>query len=97
MNQKDLIIKNIVQIDNYTFEILWNDFTKTKHRLSSIQKVCPCAKCIESNDRIKLLNPNVKAKNIQSIGRYAIKIEFTSGCSAGIYDFELLHSNKEIE
>lgn len=92
-----LFIKNIQQINNHIFEITWSDLSTSKHRLSSLQKACPCAKCLQTEEQSKLLNPDVKAKFLKSIGRYAIKIEFTSGCSAGIYDFDLLYSNKEME
>jgi len=35
-------------------------------------------------------NKDVKAYRITSVGRYALRIEYTFGCSAGIYDYDLL-------
>lgn len=83
-------IKKIAQKDNYTFCIEWNDGVQADYRLSDIQKHCPCAACNEkppSNFYV-----DVRAKRIYSVGRYALKIEFTSGCSAGIYDFDFLRT-----
>lgn len=93
---KAIYLMNIKQKDNYTFTIDWSDGSKGEFRLSELQKKCPCANC---NDEItgrptldpSTIQPNVKAVNIKNIGRYALKIQFTSGCSSGIYDFNLLH------
>lgn len=90
-----LAIKKIKQIDNYHFEIEWSDGIKASYRLSNLQNCCPCASCVdEMTLERKASTPpadkNVRAKTIQSIGRYAIKIDFTSGCSSGIYSYQLL-------
>ena len=34
----------------------------------------------------------VEALQIVNVGRYALKIDFTKGCSRGIYPFSLLRS-----
>ena len=38
------------------------------------------------------VDENVGAKSVTAVGRYAIKIQFTSGCSTGLYEFEMLRS-----
>ena len=35
-----------------------------------------------------------QAKTVQSVGRYALKVDFTTGCSHGIYDYELIRKIK---
>lgn len=80
-------IKKIFQEDNFTFVVEWNEGLKTPYRLSSLQKNCPCAGC--ANQCAKAID-DVRAKRIISVGRYALQIEFTSGCSNGIWDFDFL-------
>jgi DUF971 family protein len=89
-----LLIHQIQQQDNHHFFIKWNDGSTGTYRLSALQERCPCAQC--SPERAKLSehrrgNPDVRAVKIVNVGRYALRIQFTSGCSAGIYDFEMLY------
>ena len=96
-----LAIKQIKQIDNHHFQIDWNDDTTATYHLDKLQKNCPCAGCVDESTNIRkplatemsLIAEEVRAKSIKSVGRYALKIQFTSGCSAGIYDFEFLRNH----
>lgn len=90
MSSSAHFIKKIVQKDNHTFTIEWSDGKIADYRLNQLQQICPCAKCKEFS--LKDLQENVRCKNIQSVGRYALRIEFTSGCSSGIYDFDFLRN-----
>lgn len=59
-----------------------------EHFLSSVdlQSNCPCASCLGQGKS----DSNVGIIQLQKMGRYAVKFHFTSGCSQGIYSFELL-------
>lgn len=90
-----LLVREIKQKDNHTFSILWSDGKDQDFRLSDVQKQCPCASCIDETTGKRLLNPttvhdHVKALYVRSVGRYALQIQFTSGCSTGIYSFQML-------
>lgn len=95
MNDQTILIKRLQQKDNYTFTIEWSDGQVNDYRLSTLQQHCPCANCSDEatgkrrND-VKNLSENVRAQRIVSVGRYALRIYFTSGCSKGIFDFNLL-------
>lgn len=95
MNDQSISIRGLQQKDNYTFTIEWSDGQIYHYRLSTLQKYCPCANCTDEvtgkrrNDA-KNLNDDVRAQRIVSVGRYALRIYFTSGCSKGIFDFNLL-------
>ncbi len=84
------LVRDIKQEDNFTFAIEWSDGKTCHYRLSDLQKCCPCASCHEIKD--KIINRDVQAKRIVTIGRYALRIEFTSGCSSGIYGYDMLRS-----
>lgn len=93
---KVFLVKRIEQIDNHQFQIIWNDGIVGTYRLSDLQKKCPCANCTDewTGQRIvpeSSVRDDVRAVKVQSVGRYALKIQFTSGCSTGIYGFDMLH------
>lgn len=92
---KEDLINEIIQKDNYSFTIIWKNGNSSDYRLSDLQKRCPCAGCVDENTGKRLkdhnsIDPDVMAKAIYGVGRYALRIEFTSGCSKGIYDFDML-------
>lgn len=91
-----ILMRRIDQEDNFSFSIEWSDRSIGLYRLSELQKKCPCAGCVDENTGIRTsdptkVNPNLRAIKINSIGRYAMKIQFREGCSAGIYTFDMLH------
>ncbi len=93
MNHKAFIVKKIDQLDNYTFSIEWADGVVTKYRLSDLQRACPCANCTDEKSvtaKKDDLKNDVSAVNITSVGRYALRIQFTKGCSQGIFGFDML-------
>lgn len=53
---------------------------------AALQKRCPCIKCGGQGKSAE----NVGVIQLQKMGRYALKVIFTSGCSQGIYPLKLL-------
>lgn len=95
MKQAPVLVRTIAQKDNYIFSIEWSDGKKSEYRLSELQKNCPCANCTDENTGRRLLDEStvkndVRAIKIHNVGRYAIRIQFTNGCSTGIYSFDML-------
>lgn len=84
-----ILAKEIKQIDNYTFSITWVDAKIGLFKLSHLQRSCPCLFCKENKVSVE---EDVKAFRILSVGSYALRIEFSSGCSKGIYPFLFLRS-----
>lgn len=92
-----LLIKNIMQYDKNSFRIEWSDGKQQDFRLSQLQRLCPCAGCVDENTGIRKvtssqIDDNVKAIRINNVGRYALKIHFETGCSMGIYTYDMLRS-----
>lgn len=83
-------IEKLYQSGSREFTIEWKDGRQSQHILSELQQHCPCAKCL--NGESDPPDPNVSAKTVQKVGRYAIKIDFTSGCSHGIYEYNFLRA-----
>lgn len=85
----------IRQLDKHTFAIHWGDGCTSSFRLSEIQGLCPCAGCVDEATGERKIDPksipaDLVAKTVQSVGLYAIKFEFMSGCSNGIYSYDYL-------
>ncbi|MBA3815716.1 MAG: DUF971 domain-containing protein [Parachlamydiaceae bacterium] len=89
-------IKRLEQMDNHTFTIEWSDGQVNDYHLSTLQQRCPCANCTDEQTgkrRVGIKNiENVGAQRIVSVGRYALRVYFTSGCSAGIFGFDMLRN-----
>ena len=78
---------SLKQKDRYHFEIKWSNDLVQRFRLSELQERCPCVRC----EQVKRdVNPDVMAMKLSKVGNYGLKIQFTEGCSKGIYPFELL-------
>ncbi len=86
----------IYQVDRYHFALVWADGSESRYRLSWVQRRCPCVRCREAKEKKQRLvvDDDVLAESIVSVGRYALQIAFTSGCSQGIYPFGLLKQLK---
>lgn len=94
-----LFVRQIWQKDNYIFSVQWNDGVVQDFRLCDLQRNCPCAHCQDEMTGKRLVDPktvshDVKAIVIRSVGRYGLRIQFTSGCSTGIYSFDRLRKMK---
>lgn len=89
-------IRKIEQIDNYSFDIEWSDNLVKRYKLSDLQKSCPCAHCVDEATgkrivKMESVREDVRAYKIFSVGRYALRVQFTDGCSTGIYSYEFLY------
>ena len=90
-----MFIKEILQKSATEFSILWNDGQLKLYRLSDLQKRCPCRLCTDEASGVYLKNPleipeNLGAIKIESVGNYALRIFFKTGCQKGIFPFSFL-------
>ena len=56
---------------------------------------CPCAGCVDewSGQRTvseAQVKPDVRAQNLEPVGRYAVRIDWSDGHNSGIYSWEYL-------
>lgn len=93
MKYPPILLKTIRQKNNHTFTIEWSDGIVHDYRLSSLQQKCPCAKCHAAQaagQAVGGMNDDVRAVRLTNVGRYALRVQFTSGCSTGIYSYAML-------
>ncbi len=84
--EKVPVIEKIFQKDPRTLCVVWADGKNSEYLYSDLQKKCPCASCVDRGSA----EGNVEVENITQVGKYALKFKFSTGCSTGIYSFEML-------
>lgn len=92
-----LAIKKVWQPNPQHLSLEWSDGLFNQYRLSDLQKMCPCANCVDENtgERKALKIPiqeDVTAFSVSNVGRYAIRIQYSSGCSTGLYSYQFLRN-----
>lgn len=70
------------------FEIKWWDGLIQEFRFSDLQMQCPCVRCKQKSE--KKINTQVGASELKCVGSYGVQIQFTEGCSKGVYPYTLL-------
>lgn len=88
LQKTHLAIEEFAQVDAHRFSIKWSTGKLHTFLLGDIQKRCPCAACYTHRP---IVDENVSALKVTPAGRYAVRIAFTSGCSAGLYGLDMLY------
>jgi DUF971 family protein len=86
-------------------QIDWKDGHHSQYALGYLRDECPCATCTgahgtepQKSDYSKpkpaapfqMFTPAIKILNVEQVGHYAIKIDWSDGHNTGIYSFEHL-------
>ena len=75
--------------------IRWADGAESQYEVRALRLACACAECVDEWSGEARLDPSsvpddVRPLSVQSVGRYAISIEWSDGHSSGIYPFARL-------
>lgn len=92
-----LAVKEIWQHDERTLNIIWTDLKESRYDVVELRRNCPCALCVdELTGKRKFkdsdIAESVRPTRISSVGRYAVKIDFSDKHNTGLYSFERLRS-----
>lgn len=79
-------ILSISVIDQKKLKIVWENMTCSQVGAEKLQELCPCAQCKNSAS----VRADVLLHRVEKVGNYGLKFDFSSGCSFGIYPFDLL-------
>lgn len=95
LTSSTILIRRLRLTSPTCLAIEWADGKLSEFRLCDIQRLCTCAACRdELTGQMRIASDtiadDVKALRVVSVGRYALQIYFSSGCSKGIYPFKLL-------
>ena len=88
----------IVGLLRSTITLKWPDGHETRYKARDLRLACRCAGCIEETSGRRILEPstipdNIRAKAINTVGQYAISIDWSDGHTTGIYNFRDLRGN----
>jgi ATP-binding protein involved in chromosome partitioning len=80
--------------------IRWADGVESVYPVRPLRLACACASCVDEWSGENRLDPDsvpvdVHPLQIESVGRYAIQIEWSDGHTTGIYAFERLRELAE--
>ena len=93
--QTQFRVKKIWQQDERTLGINWTDGRKSLYDVVELRRQCRCANCVDEISKKKTLNPDdipesIRPVKVESVGRYALAIQFSDGHRTGIYAFDKL-------
>ncbi len=91
----------IEQRDARTLSIEWADGAKSLIDVRALRLACGCANCVDEWSGDAILTPSsipedIAPIGIQSVGRYAIQIDWSDGHNTGIYPFERLRKLSDL-
>jgi len=103
MEPRDLTVSS--KKDGGKISILWSDGHRSIYDPLSLRSACPCAMCQGEpgvfgkhySTAKTEIHRDVQADEIESVGRYGLKITWNDGHNLGIYTFEYLRSLCECE
>ena len=81
--------------DELRLRIEWGDGHVSEFEPLLLRLACPCAGCVEEMTGRPLLDPGsvdpgVYPLEIEYVGRYALRFQWSDGHSTGIYPFDML-------
>lgn len=86
-------------------KIDWSDGHRSEYSLGLLRDECPCATCTGAHgtepqktshsapvqaDPFQMFKPTLKMLNVEEVGHYAIRIEWSDGHNTGIYSYDHL-------
>ncbi len=94
-NEPETTPSDIRQHSPGELAITWGDGASSIYAVRDLRLACGCASCVDEWTGENMLDPSsvpedVKPLKIESVGRYAIQIEWSDGHSSGIYPFRRL-------
>ena len=94
-NQETVAPLEIKQADERTLAIRWQDGHESSYPCDYLRKLCRCAGCVDEWSGQNRIDPasipeNVHPLEIQGVGRYGLKINWSDGHNTGIYTFQYL-------
>jgi len=93
----NLAPKELKQMGQKHLGIIWNDGHQSLFNVRNLRLKCRCANCVDEWTREALLKEDsvpsdIRPRKIESVGRYALKVEWSDGHDTGFYTFEHLRS-----
>jgi DUF971 family protein len=80
--------------------VRWADGQESRFEAVWLRARCPCAGCVDEWSGKRTfgeaeVKQDVRAHNLQPIGRYAVQIQWSDGHDSGIYSWDSLRKARE--
>ncbi len=77
------------------FKVIWSDGKQSIVSFRDLRFQCPCASCVDENTGKRTIekdkiSQDIKPLRVQTVGNYAISINWSDGHSTGIYSYDFL-------
>lgn len=87
-----------VELINDTLAVVWSDGHESYHDCETLRRRCPCATCQGEANVLSPARPAPAAytaasfvlRGWQSVGGYAIQLQWADGHQTGLYSFDYL-------
>jgi ATP-binding protein involved in chromosome partitioning len=78
-----------------TLAITWSDGRESRYDVRQLRLACGCATCVDEWSGADRLDPDSVPEDVhplkfETVGRYALQIDWSDGHSTGIYPFQRL-------
>lgn len=80
----------------------WKDGHRSEYGLEYLRDMCPCASCTGAHGTpprqpasvspFQMYQPVLKIQAVESVGHYAIRIQWSDGHNTGIYSYDHLRA-----
>lgn len=89
--------RELVRVKDQAFRVVWDDGHVSTYPARYLRRHCACAFCRDEVTGRTLLDPtsvpeDLKSTAASTVGRYALRFDFSDGHSTGIYPFPYLRS-----
>ena len=76
-------------------DVTWQDGRILRYRAFDLRAQCPCAECVDELTGVRKLRPEqvapeIAAREVGRVGRYALRFQWSDGHNTGIYTYERL-------
>ncbi len=87
----------IFQVDAATLGVEWSDGRRSEYNVRKLRLACSCATCVHEWTGEALLDEqsvpaDVHPVNLENVGLYGLRIQWSDGHNTGIYTYEHLRS-----
>lgn len=94
-----------LDLDHGALCLTWSDGAKTRHLMSTLRRLCPCATCRTEREKmegpkglasLRVIQPKAPVPDAAAIlevvpvGRYALTFRWNDGHQTGIYSYDFL-------
>ena len=89
--------RKLFQADARTLGIEWTDGHTSRYDVRELRLACPCANCIQEWTGQVMVDPakvpaDVHPLELEPVGNYGLKAEWSDGHGTGIYTYDRLRS-----